>query len=146
MHGTSLLTTPGQFGTVELPQVSKNDDKEHCFLKKFGFSDHLKCFKCVLLIANRTDGNSNFILNKSCTYSCAIARSLISNSNSLNGLQFCLEESTLKFLINEQTGINKHTGIFWKTGINEYIFSLEFLWKSSMYWFWNKRARRIFSL
>ena len=38
MQGTSLLSTPGQFGPVLLPYVSKNDDKEHCFLKKFGFS------------------------------------------------------------------------------------------------------------
>ena len=38
MHRTSLLSTPGQFGPVLLPQVSKNDDEEHCFLKYFGFS------------------------------------------------------------------------------------------------------------
>ena len=38
MHGTSLLSTPGQFGPVVLPYVSKNDDEEHCFLKWFGFS------------------------------------------------------------------------------------------------------------
>ena len=35
------LTTPGRFGPVLLvyllPQVSKNDDEELCFLKKFGF-------------------------------------------------------------------------------------------------------------
>ena len=30
MHGTSLLSTPGH---VLLPQVSKNDDEELCFLK-----------------------------------------------------------------------------------------------------------------
>jgi hypothetical protein len=33
MHGTSLLGTPGQFKPVLLSKVSKNDDKEHCFLK-----------------------------------------------------------------------------------------------------------------
>ena len=33
MHGTSLLSTPEQFGPVLLPQVSKNDDEELCFLK-----------------------------------------------------------------------------------------------------------------
>ena len=32
-HGTSLLSTPGQFGSVLLPKVSKNDEEEHCFLK-----------------------------------------------------------------------------------------------------------------
>ena len=31
MHGTSLLSTPGQFGPVLLLYVCKNDDKEHCF-------------------------------------------------------------------------------------------------------------------
>ena len=35
MHGTSLLSTPGKFEPVLLPKVSKNDDKEHCFLKWF---------------------------------------------------------------------------------------------------------------
>ena len=30
-HGTSLLSTPGQFGPVLLHQVSKNDDEEYCF-------------------------------------------------------------------------------------------------------------------
>ena len=50
-------------------------------------------------------------------------RSLISNSNSRNGLQFCLEESTLNFLINEQTGINKYLAwIFFKI---QYILILE---------------------
>jgi hypothetical protein len=38
MYGTSLLSTPGQFGPVLLPLVSKNDDKELCFLKQFGFN------------------------------------------------------------------------------------------------------------
>ena len=38
MHGTSLLSTRGQFEPVLLPKVSKNDDEELCFLKKFGFS------------------------------------------------------------------------------------------------------------
>ena len=33
LHETSVMSTPGQFG----PLVSKNDDEEHCFLKKFGF-------------------------------------------------------------------------------------------------------------
>ena len=37
MHGTSLLSTLGQFGPVLLFQASKNDDEENCFLKKFGF-------------------------------------------------------------------------------------------------------------
>jgi len=37
MHGTSLLSTPGQFGPVLLPWVSGSDDEEHCFLNKFGF-------------------------------------------------------------------------------------------------------------
>ena len=37
MHRTSLLSTPGQFGPVVLPEASKNDDEEHYFLKKFGF-------------------------------------------------------------------------------------------------------------
>ena len=37
MHGTSLLSTPGQFGSVLLPKASKNDGEENCFLKKFGF-------------------------------------------------------------------------------------------------------------
>ena len=32
MHGTTLLSTPGQFGPVLVPQVSKNDGEEHCFL------------------------------------------------------------------------------------------------------------------
>ena len=27
------VSTPGQFGPVLLPKVSKNDDEEHCFLK-----------------------------------------------------------------------------------------------------------------
>ena len=35
MHGTSLLSTPGQFGPVLLPQVTKNDDEDHCLLKLF---------------------------------------------------------------------------------------------------------------
>ena len=39
MHGTSLLSTPGQFGQVLLPKVSKNDDKKRCVLKKFGFNE-----------------------------------------------------------------------------------------------------------
>ena len=29
-HGTSLLSTPGQFGLVLLPWYSKNDDEELC--------------------------------------------------------------------------------------------------------------------
>ena len=33
MHGTILLNTPGQFVSVTLPSVSKNDDEKHCFLK-----------------------------------------------------------------------------------------------------------------
>ena len=33
MHGTSLMSTPGQFGYVLLPSVSKNDDEELYFLK-----------------------------------------------------------------------------------------------------------------
>ena len=33
MHGTSLLSTPGQIGHVLSPWVSKNDDKEDCILK-----------------------------------------------------------------------------------------------------------------
>ena len=37
MHETSLLSTPGQFGPVFLPLVSKNDDEELCFLTQFGF-------------------------------------------------------------------------------------------------------------
>ena len=37
MHETSLLSTPGQFGSVLLPYLSKNDDEEYCFLKYFGF-------------------------------------------------------------------------------------------------------------
>ena len=37
VHGTSLLSTPGQFGPILLPEVSKNDDKKLCFFKKFGF-------------------------------------------------------------------------------------------------------------
>ena len=32
MHGTSLLSTPGQFEPVLLLYVCKNDDKELCFL------------------------------------------------------------------------------------------------------------------
>ena len=28
MHGNSLLTTPGHFGTVLLPYVSKNDEEK----------------------------------------------------------------------------------------------------------------------
>ena len=39
-HGTSLLSTPDQFGPVLLLYVSKNDDEEHCFLKLFGFIDN----------------------------------------------------------------------------------------------------------
>ena len=35
MHRTSLLSTSGQFKPVLLPKVSKNDDKEHCFLSWF---------------------------------------------------------------------------------------------------------------
>ena len=38
MHGASLLTTPGHFGPVLLPLVSKNDDEERCFLKLFGLN------------------------------------------------------------------------------------------------------------
>ena len=33
MHGNSLLSTRGQFGTVLVPWVNKNDDEECCFLK-----------------------------------------------------------------------------------------------------------------
>ena len=33
VHGTSMLSTPGQFGPVLLPYVSKIDDKDYCFLK-----------------------------------------------------------------------------------------------------------------
>ena len=45
IHGTSLLSTPGNFGPVVithgltkksmyvLPYASKNDDEEYCFLK-----------------------------------------------------------------------------------------------------------------
>ena len=32
-YSTSLPTTPGNFGPVLLPLVSKNDDEEHCFSK-----------------------------------------------------------------------------------------------------------------
>ena len=33
------MSTPDQLGSVSLPaQVSKNDDKEHCPLKQFGFN------------------------------------------------------------------------------------------------------------
>jgi hypothetical protein len=39
MHGTSLLSTPGQFGAVLLPYVSKNDDEELCIIKYFGFKE-----------------------------------------------------------------------------------------------------------
>ena len=39
MHGTSLLSTPGHFGPVSFPYVSKNEDEEHCFLKQFDFSN-----------------------------------------------------------------------------------------------------------
>ena len=53
MHGTSLLSTPGKFEPVLLPKVSKNDDKEHCFLKfekklgKFEFNLFYKIyFRC----------------------------------------------------------------------------------------------------
>ena len=38
MHELSLRKSPGNFGCVYLFQVSKNDDEECCFLKKFGFS------------------------------------------------------------------------------------------------------------
>ena len=37
VHGTSLPSTPGQFRPALLPVVSKNDDEECYFLKKFGF-------------------------------------------------------------------------------------------------------------
>ena len=35
----------GHFGPVYLPQVSKKDGKEHCFLESFGFSDPLQSKK-----------------------------------------------------------------------------------------------------
>ena len=53
MNGTSLLSTLGQFGPVLLSYVSKNDDKELCFLKKFGFRPNLirrlcnACFRSI---------------------------------------------------------------------------------------------------
>ena len=42
MHGTSLLSTPDQFGLVLFPSVRKNDDEKHCFLKLFGFKGSVK--------------------------------------------------------------------------------------------------------
>ena len=39
VHGTSLLSTPGRFEhLLFINQRSKNNDKEHCFLKNFGFT------------------------------------------------------------------------------------------------------------
>ena len=64
MHGTSLLSTPGKFGLVLLPQVGKSDDEEHCFLEKFGFIQNFRfgvC--CVFLVAD-----SGVAINQNCTY------------------------------------------------------------------------------
>ena len=53
IHGTILLSTPGQFGPVVLsPQLSKNDVAECCFLKQFGFeicTNRLEIIKVVTL-------------------------------------------------------------------------------------------------
>ena len=46
MHGTSLLSTPGQSEPVLLPILSKKDEQEHCFLEWFGFSISLP--NCIL--------------------------------------------------------------------------------------------------
>ena len=36
-HVLNAWNKPGQIGLVLLPQLSKNDDEEHCFLKEIGF-------------------------------------------------------------------------------------------------------------
>ena len=41
MHGTSLLSNPGQFGRVSFSQVSRDDDEELSLLNQFGFSKDL---------------------------------------------------------------------------------------------------------
>ena len=51
MHETSLLTPPGHF-------VSKNDDKEHCFLKQFCFN-WAKLIYFSLILREREEKNPN---------------------------------------------------------------------------------------
>ena len=41
MHGNSLLSTRGQFGTVLVPWVNKNDDEECCFLNNLTLINEL---------------------------------------------------------------------------------------------------------
>ena len=50
MHGTSLLSTPGQFGPALLPYVNKNDDKE------------LASWNNLALEPNTNFGNRNLLL------------------------------------------------------------------------------------
>ena len=40
--GIACSVLNGHFGPVYLPQVSKNDDEEHCFSKQFGFISNKK--------------------------------------------------------------------------------------------------------
>ena len=61
IHGTSMVSTPGQFGPVLLPKVSKNDDKEHCFLQSFGFSWYLHSLK--LIVCHIEAKKHSFFLN-----------------------------------------------------------------------------------
>ena len=62
--GLAYSVLNGHFGHVYLLQVRKNDDEEHCFFKKFGFSSTFKKlvnpFKKVFahLLAIWTDENS----------------------------------------------------------------------------------------
>ena len=61
-HETSLLSTPGQFG----PKVSKTDDEELCFLKRFGFTNvtiHLT-FDFVQIFAIEIDLFNSMILKR----------------------------------------------------------------------------------
>ena len=53
-----MLSTPGQFGPVLLPQVSKNDDKVHCFLKLFGFIQKSIMYHMPLKAENFTIENT----------------------------------------------------------------------------------------
>jgi len=53
----------GHFGPVYLLQVSKNDDEEHCFLKKFGFIKSKVFMSDELVLALLRIKNSSFLLH-----------------------------------------------------------------------------------
>ena len=54
IHGSSQMSSPGQFRPVLLPWVSKIDDKERCFLKYFGFRFDFFDIKCKKYLSSPT--------------------------------------------------------------------------------------------